>query len=103
MRTGYLELCLGSSEDEEEILEVSLVAKGPPCFVKGETIGVGTFEGGFPSSHGRRDRSEDSGDIRLLRDDAVWLLVIELNLLVAPCLLDVVLAGKDSLGSFAEA
>lgn len=104
LRTGYFAPRFESSEDDEFILEVSLVANGPPGLVKGDdTMGVGAFEGGFPSSHGSRDRSEDSGDMSFVRLDAVWLLADELNLLVVACLSGAVLGGEDSFGSVAEA
>lgn len=101
-RIRYLVPRLGSCDDDEERLEVSLVAKGPPGLIKGETMGVGTLEGGFPSSHGSRDRREDSGDIMVLRDGAVLLLADELNVLCVACLLGAVLKEDDLSDSFVE-
>lgn len=104
LRTGYFAPRFEISEDDEVILEVSLVANGPPGLVKGEnTMGAGAFEGGFPSSHGSRDRSEDSGDISFVRLDAVWLLADELNLLIVAGLSGAVLGREDLFGSIAKA
>jgi hypothetical protein len=93
LRIEYLGPRLGSSDDDEDRLEVLLIAKGPSGLVKGDTIGVVTLEGGFPSSHGSRDRREDSGDISVPRDDAVWLLAIEPKVLVVAYLVADVLGG----------
>jgi hypothetical protein len=102
-RIGYVVPRLGNSDDEEDRLEVPLIAKGPPGLVRGETMGAGTLEGGFPSSHGSRDRREDSGDMRALRDNVVWPLADEPNVLCDACLLGAVLEMEGLVASFAEA
>lgn len=104
LRTGYFGARFEISENDEDAVEVALASKDLPGLVKGDDpTGVGTFEGGFPSSHGSRDRSEDSGDMSLGRLNVVWLLADEPTLLAVACLLGAVAWRGVLFGSVAEA